>query len=666
MDSAGRRTLAERVSRLVGSRLGLVAVFCLGLGLLTGAALVLDLRLRDQALTDVREEGELISGLVIEDEFTEADLAAGLPAETQHHVLARVQQLRSRGEVLGLQLWTTSGSLVLSDPQTSESLSADILEEIRLGHDLVEVDERHGDLRSDDVLVRIDLDGDQGADVVAVVLLPRNRLDALRASARTKIGWAGALLALLLATSLALAHRRHARREHAARHDHLTGLGNRFFLADAAQRRGDRAYALLLLDLDGFKEVNDTLGHAAGDELLVQVADVLRHAVRQGDLVIRLGGDEFAILLDRVEEPQQAVHVAIGVLSTLATTGFSVRGIDLDVQASVGVAVNGVGGSGASALLRQADVAMYRAKESRAGVVLYSQDADHHDVDRLAMLGELRRAISDGELVLYYQPLIPVHPSRPARNGLVSSAPLHAQVTSVEALVRWQHRQRGLLAPEEFIPIAEHTGIIHPLTAWVLDEAVAQTACWRRAGLDLTVSVNLSPRAIDASLVSSVLSTLHRHGLPANRLKLEITETAVVADARGTIAILRELHAAGIQISLDDFGAGYTSLSHLTALPLTELKIDRSFVQAVGTNADTSAVVTALIELGHRLGLTVVAEGVETEDTNRELTALGCDSVQGFLYSRPLAAADIEAWLLSRTEDVGTAAHGRPAGARRA
>lgn len=650
MKSMGVRPASERFSRLAGSWVGLTVIFFVGSVCLTGAALVLDKQLHEEALASVRQEGEVIATLVTQGEITNAEVTSGVTPEAERRMQDRVEALRSQGRILGFQIWSDQRGFLFAFPASSDALSAEIAREVRQGRDFVALDQRHGPLRTDDVVVGLDLDLDQEQDVIGVVLLPPSRLDSLRAEAQTQIGWGGGFLALLLAGTLALSRHRQVRREHTARHDHLTGLGNRTFLAEEAHRRRGSPYALLLLDLDGFKNVNDTLGHGAGDELLVQVAVALQAAVRHDDQVIRLGGDEFTILLDGIIEPEHAVHAAQGVLESLAATGFSVRGIELDVHASIGVAVNGTGAFGASILLRHADVAMYKAKENGAGVVLYSKDIDHHDTDRLATLGELRRAIDRDELFLHYQPLVAVIPGTDA--GAVGTASRNnVVVTSVEALVRWQHPERGVLTPEAFIPAAEHTQLIHSVTALVLDQAIAQAVSWRRSGLDLTVSVNLSPRAIIGSLVSLILSTLHRHNLPASRLKLEITETALTNDATTTIRVLRELRAAGIQISLDDFGAGYTSLAYLTTLPLTELKIDRSFVEAVGKQADTHAVVAALIELGHRLGLTVVAEGVETQAISNELTALGCDSIQGFLYSQPLAAGQMEGWVAASTRN---------------
>lgn len=552
--------------------------------------------------------------------------------------------MRKQGQLLGFQLWTESGVQLFAHPRFGPQTDSELRAEVLSGKTIVETGERHGEVEADNVLVRLgSVEANPG--VVAVVLLPEDRLNALRATAQTRIAVGAGLLLLLLATTLGLSRRRARRNEHAARHDSLTGLGNRTFLTTVARARSHEPCALVLLDLDGFKEVNDTLGHAAGDELLVQVARALRASVRRGDQIARLGGDEFAILLDGVADSSEALRVARNVSDGLSRVGFSVQGIELDVHASFGVSVDATGRSDVHDLLRQADVAMYRAKARSTAVVLYRPDDDHHDTDRLALLGELRRAIANDELVLHYQPVVRALATDPRGRTRGSAV---GDISSVEALLRWQHPERGLLGPDAFLPAAERTGIIHALTAWVLEQAVAQGSSWLRAGLDVPIAVNVSPRAITDALVRRVLTTLDRHGLPASNLKLEITETALAEDPNATIAVLRELRAAGVQISLDDFGAGYTSLAYLTALPLTELKIDRSFIAALGHDLDTNAVVSAVIELGHRLGLEIVAEGVETIQTRDHLNLLCCDAHQGFLYSRPVRADQLTNWLTGR------------------
>lgn len=547
---------------------------------------------------------------------------------------ARVDRLLQDRRILGVELWTASGTLLFAYPDLGRNIVLDEALAVRAGRSGVSVRRDHGAFSSDDVLTSLDFDGVPGPEAAVVTLLPASALDGRITAYRWRVAGGSAAVLSLLGILLVLLRRRVLRREHEAMHDPLTGLGNRSHLTALAARQRD-GYAVMLLDLDGFKNVNDTLGHGAGDELLVQVARTLPRLVRGVDVVTRLGGDTFALLLPGLtavnREPAQ---VAAALRQDLAAAGFTVAGIALDVQASLGVTVqHELGAAAAGEALRQADVAMYRAKAMSTGVVVYDPEEDHHDRDRLALLGELRQAIAGEQLRLHYQPVMSLRPG--------TGTPI---LGSVEALVRWQHPTRGLLGPGSFLPVAEHTALIHELTSWVLHSAVAQARAWRAAGLDIPVAVNLSPRAISEDTVRQVLHALDRHDLPADRLKLEITETAISDDPARTIAILHALRGEGVRISLDDFGAGSTSLAHLTDLPLTELKIDKSFIDWVTTSDDKAAVVSAVVELGHRLGLTVVAEGVESASISDKVIALGCDGGQGYYYSKPLAAAELSQW----------------------
>ena len=426
---------------------------------------------------------------------------------------------------------------------------------------------------------------------------------------------------------------------HQATHDALTGLPNRAavlasgaaLLAEGGEpgAGGPARLAVLLMDLDRFKEVNDTLGHSYGDRLLAQVGPRLRPLVREVDVVARLGGDEFAVLLPdvTVEQAQAAaerLHAALGL-------PFEVDGLALDVDVSIGVAVGADGTADVEALLRQADIAMYAAKERQDGVQLYDARADGHDRSRLVLLSELRRGLAAGQLVLHHQPKV----------DLVTGA-----VVGVEALVRWQHPVRGLLAPAEFLPAVERTGLIEPLTDAVLDAALAQVRAWCADGLPVPVAVNLSARSLArADLPERVLGRLREHGVPAHLLRLEITESALLTEPARAREVLHRLHAAGVRISLDDFGTGYSSMGHLKHLPVDELKVDRSYVAEMTTSAEDAALVRSVVDLGHELGMTVVAEGVEDAATARALADLRCDVGQGHLFARPGTAADVTAFL---------------------
>jgi len=425
--------------------------------------------------------------------------------------------------------------------------------------------------------------------------------------------------------------------EHRALHDPLTGLPNRALLADRfgqslrAARRGQEVVGLLLIDLDRFKEVNDTLGHHFGDRLLIQVGARFGQALRASDTIARLGGDEFAVLLPSVSGIDAATEVAT-MLQAELDRSFIVDGVELDVEASIGVVVSGGCGEDADAaiLLQRADIAMYVAKQGNLRITSYDPASDAHTPERLALLGDLRRALQNNELLLHFQPKVSLS------TGAVCGA---------EALVRWQHPERGLLAPGEFIPMAENTGLIGPLTRHVLDLALAQARRWADQGQPLQVAVNLSARnLLDDHLDRTVADLLAEHGVPPHLLKLEVTESAIMIDPIRAGDVLHRLAGQGINISIDDFGAGYTSLGQLKTLPVTELKIDLSFVATMDTDTSNDLIVRSVIELGHNLGLTAVAEGVESAAILGALIGSSCDVVQGYHLSHPLPVGAFDTW----------------------
>jgi diguanylate cyclase len=429
--------------------------------------------------------------------------------------------------------------------------------------------------------------------------------------------------------------RQAAASSHQALHDALTGLPNRDLFADRlgqALRTADRELqpaALLLLDLDRFKDVNDTLGHHHGDQLLCEVGARLQGALRQVDTVARLGGDEFAVLIPGAGA-EGAAAVA-GKLRTALQSPLTLDGVMLDVDASIGIAVYPDHGDDTTELLRHADVAMYAAKHAHAGFMVYDPTVDQHSPRRLALLGGLRRALERDELLLHYQPKADVQSGR---------------VLGAEALVRWRHPEHGLLGPNEFIPLAERTGLIHPLTRWVLEAALRQAAAWHRAGHHLSMAVNVSTRCLlDHAFPDEVAERLRAWEVPAGSLVLEVTESAVMADPARALDVLGRLHDMGVRLALDDFGTGYSSMAYLKALPVDELKVDRSFVGEMVTSPSDTMIVRSTIDLGHNLGLRVVAEGVESQDAWRQLEALGCDTAQGYYLGRPMPAADLEHWL---------------------
>jgi diguanylate cyclase (GGDEF)-like protein len=428
--------------------------------------------------------------------------------------------------------------------------------------------------------------------------------------------------------------------EHRALHDTLTGLPNRALLADrfeqalrGAERAGTSA-GLLLLDLDRFKEVNDTFGHHYGDELLRQIGPRLAGVLRGVDTIARLGGDEFAVLLTDVHGVGDATSVAAALLAALAVP-FHIEGVDMDVEASVGVVISGEHGQDAVTLMQHADIAMYVAKGQHLGVFAYDPSIDGHSATKLAMVGDLRRALDRDELVLYYQPKVSVSTG---------------ELVGAEALVRWQHPQHGLVFPDDFIPLAERTGLINPLTRYVLNAAMAQARAWLDAGRPLPIAVNLSARNLhDEDFAKLVGELLELHEVPPNLLKLEVTESAIMVDPVRARKTMEQLSALGFPLSIDDFGAGYTSLSQLTSMPISEIKIDRSFVMLMSQDPSSALIVSSVVELGHNLGMTLVAEGVETEDVLHELVDLGCDVAQGYHLSRPIPADAFDIWSAGRT-----------------
>jgi diguanylate cyclase (GGDEF)-like protein len=442
---------------------------------------------------------------------------------------------------------------------------------------------------------------------------------------------------------------------HQAAYDALTGLPNRASLLRLAAEavtaaRPDRPLSVLMIDLDRFKDVNDSLGHAIGDQLLALVGPRLRAALRPVDSIARLGGDEFAVLLPSASE-DGARRVAERLTEALDAQ-FVIDGVDLRVEASVGIAVSHRPGLPDSCtvegLLREAEIAMYRAKEEGAAVVLFEPGHDSgNGRSRLELSAELRRAITEGQLVLHYQPVVDV---------------VEGRLAGVEALVRWQHPERGLLPPGVFLPLAEQTGLIIPLSRFVLDAAVTQAAAWRREGSPVQIAINMSPRWLQhADVPQAVSSLLDVHDLPPELLRLEITESVVLAHPQHAHAMLSDLRSMGIGLSLDDFGTGYSSMTRLRNLPVDELKVDRGFVHAMTTSPEDAVIVRAAVELGHNLGMDVVAEGIENADTLAEIVAAGCSLAQGYYFSKALPADELISWAVDRFPGFG---HGDPAARR--
>jgi diguanylate cyclase (GGDEF)-like protein/PAS domain S-box-containing protein len=427
--------------------------------------------------------------------------------------------------------------------------------------------------------------------------------------------------------------------QHQALHDPLTGLPNRVLFGERIgqairhARRTSGQLAVMLMDLDRFKEVNDSLGHPAGDQLLVSVSERIRGALRESDTFARLGGDEFGLLLPELTSAADIEPVLARIDAALEQP-ITVHTLPLAVEASIGVALFPDHGEDAQTLIQRADVAMYEAKRDSATACVYSQGSYEVDVNRLTLVGELRRAMERDELVLHYQPKACLE------NG---------EVRSVEALVRWNHPERGMIFPDAFIPIAQETSLIGPFTLHVLAIALRQGHAWRAQGLDLAISVNLSMRnLLDRELPRRLEEMLERFQMPASALELEVTESSMLANPKRAKVVLSELSELGVRLSIDDFGTGFSSLSYLRELPVDEIKIDRSFVMRMTEQSTDVAIVRSTIDLGRNLGLDVVAEGVETREIWDKLLELGCRTAQGYYLSRPVAPEALTEWLTTR------------------
>jgi diguanylate cyclase len=434
--------------------------------------------------------------------------------------------------------------------------------------------------------------------------------------------------------------------EFQASHDALTTLPNRFLLLESVEQAlkvaasDSTVVSLLILDIKRFKEVNDALGHAAGDLLLLEVGHRLALAVRSNDFVARAGGNEFAVLSREANET--TAQGLANRLSQALEAPFHLAGQALSVEASIGIALFPAHGESAQAFVQHAEAAMYEAKRRRGGAEVYDATLDDDNVKRLALGQELRQAIQDDQLTMHFQPKVD---------------PVRGLLMGVEALSRWKHPEHGFIPPDQFIPLAELNGLIEPLTAWVLVTAIRQCKAWQRAGRTIPVAVNLSARTLqNHEFPSEIGSMLKCYDLAPENLTLEITESSIMSDPVRALDVLSRLHALGVHLSIDDFGTGYSSLGYLKELPVQEVKIDKSFVLGLGGATDTknSAIVRSIIALAHALRLRVVAEGVEDGATMSALGDLKCDTIQGYYISRPLSSADFQTWLKTSAIESGT------------
>ncbi|MCY7373093.1 MAG: bifunctional diguanylate cyclase/phosphodiesterase [Spirochaetaceae bacterium] len=639
------------------SRFALVSlVLVVGLGAVMAQQLAS--MISQRALRSATDAAVLTTTIAVQPLLTSQDLAEAIPEAKVAALDRAVAGSRDGTEIARIKIWRLDGELIyVADPHTqappresSPEPSHELAEALE-GHieaELVfESDEpgnaalldRYGSLLEVYVPIRYaGVEKPVGAFELYLPYQPvRNsiRADTLRAVGLLVLGllilWAG------LFSTVAGASRRlrseSRRNEHQALHDALTGLPNRELLSQDIERAVRAAepdgstVALVVLDLDRFREVNDTLGHRHGDLLIAEMGERLRAEVGVHGTVARLGGDEFAVLLTGVADARSAVAATERLRDALRLP-LEIGDVALAVEASAGISLHPADAGDASSMLQHADVALYVAKRTHQGISVYDAAQDEHTPQRLRLLGELARGIDDGELVMHYQPQLD----------------LSGSVRGVEALVRWQHPERGLLPPAEFIPVAERTGLIHPLTDVVLGMAVAQSKRWHDAGTPTPVAVNISTRSLlHAGFADRVLDLLAVWAMPAGLLTLEITETTIMEDPDRALAVLSRLAAAGVRLSIDDFGTGYSSLAYLKSLPVHELKIDRSFVAALTSSERDRVIVDSTVALGRRLGLDVVAEGVEDEATLLALGALGCTLAQGFYFSRPVPAGALRA-----------------------
>ncbi len=635
------------------ARFGLVALVAVALmGVVVGQ--MLQTSVERQVLSGTIGEAEVVARLGLQGEIGPSDMRNGLTPERVRALELAMRANFARMDVVEVTLWDLDDSVVFASdtrligpsddvpPQVAQAIAGESLAVVaNVSGDPDALVSRHGTLVQ--VYQPIQF-GSLGSGTPVGVLrtsVPYGPVAEVIAAEARRLYFVLLCALLLLYTVLfrlvanasSELRRQVDENEHQAHHDALTGLPNRTLFTeevnDRLRRRGDQPMAVVLIDLDRFKEINDTLGHHHGDLLLIEIGRRLQADLRSTDTVARLGGDEFALLLYGADT-NSALHLAAKIAETIETP-FDIGGLRLDVGASIGVAMAPEHGHDLATLLQRADIAMYEAKRTGTGCVLYDPSADHTSRQQLALAGQLRRAMSD-ELVVYYQPKVDL---------------ADGQVCGVEALVRWDHPEHGLIPPNQFVPLAERSGLMNELTQVVLEQSLAQLQIWNDEGHQVHMSVNMSARSLhNTDLADMISRTLTANEVSAQRLILEITETTIAADPDGARRVLQQLRGRGVRISIDDFGTGYSSLAVLRSLPVNELKIDRQFVGDLD-HPDGAAIVEYSVQLGHMLGLTVVAEGVEQAADAERLKALGCDVAQGYWYAKPMPADQATEWIRS-------------------
>jgi diguanylate cyclase (GGDEF)-like protein len=631
-------------------------------------------RIEERALVQAERAAVLVARVGFQPQIRPVDLRNGfLPAARRQALDRALQSKRQEDGVARIKIWNKGVTVVYSDKRSligddfhifrplRRALNGEVYSEISTERRADTASERHlGKLL--EVYVPL-LDKQRRPVGAADIFLDYDPIAAeIRRETRTMyllllggiVGLYATLFRIVAGASRRLRRQaatlrrqaeelRHhaATKEHQSLHDPLTGLPNRVLFADrisqairTAARSGDEV-AVFLMDLDRFKEVNDTLGHHSGDLLLQELSARLQRALRASDSVARLGGDEFGVLLPDLID-RQSIEEVVDRIRVAVERPFYVQDLPLAIETSIGVSIFPEHGQDVEALLQKADVAMYLAKAGNATHMIYDPRDDEYDPTRLSLVGELRRAIEAAEVTVFYQP----------KADLATG-----EVKGAEALVRWEHPDRGLLMPDEFIPLAQHTGLIRPLTLTVIDIAMAQMRTWRNQGLNLSVAVNLATRnLLDSGLPDDVQELLDKWELDPAAIEFEITESTIMADPFRALAVLKRLHEMGTKLSIDDFGTGYSSLAYLKRLPVDAVKIDKSFVLNMVTDENDAAIVRSTIDLARNLGLDVVAEGVEDEAIWQTLSELGCDYAQGHYLSKALPAAELVAWLKALPE----------------
>jgi diguanylate cyclase (GGDEF)-like protein len=615
----------------------------------------LDSIVQKRTLAFVREQAELVTDLQILPHLSPGDMTGALTREDAAEFSAGLSEGPIDDHVVGLRIWNEAKQPVfqnggkearaLPDPDLLDQAFAGDIVSDKADLTKASEDEKSGLIQ---VFVPLKFQGSEEPVGVAQLFLPYARIaqviqqDNHRLYLILLCGFTlvYALLFRIVAKASTKLRQQAEENEYLAHHDSLTGLPNRsLFLERANQallnaKREGWQVCVMIMDLDRFKEINDTLGHHHGDLVLQEIGRRLLPLLRETDTVARLGGDEFAVLLPHVDQADATLNVATKIHKALERP-FYVRGLALDIDASVGIALFPSHGKDIHTLVRRADVAMYVAKSSGLDRQIYNEEIDTNTPDKLGLGGDLRNAIERNELILNYQPILSLRDQR---------------VRNVEALVRWNHPGRGVLPPSEFIDVAERGGLILPLTRTVLDNTLRQVHQWDSEGFHINVAVNLSVKTLlDPGLSHTVAGLLKKWKLDPIRLELEITESAIMADPVRAMEVLTALNNLGVRLAIDDFGTGYSSLAALKRLPIDAVKIDKSFVRQMEQDENDLMIVQSIIELSHNLGLEVVAEGVETEDISRMLTLLGCDYIQGWHRGRPVPAKEVP-WLLGVME----------------